>query len=83
MLRLMPRVWQYSAVFVREEDLVPRSPTVAYSQHVSRETYSVSDEACNVSRETSVLPEWFLKGSVPLTESSGFDVEESKVSILP
>ena len=69
MLRLMPRVWQYSAVFVREEDLVPRSPTVAYSQHVSR--------------ETSVLPEWFLKGSVPLAESSGFDVEESKVSILP
>ena len=33
MLRLMPRV-KYSAVFVREEDLVPRSLPVAYSQHV-------------------------------------------------
>ena len=83
MLRLMPRVWQYSAVFVREEDSTSTPPPFTHLSMFHVKHTPRGDEACNVSRETLVLPEWFLKGSAPLTEPPGFDAEESKVSILP
>lgn len=83
MLRLMPRAWQYSAVFVREEDSTSTPPLFTHLSMFHVKHTPRGDEVCNVSRETLVLPEWFVKGSVPLTEPAGFDVEESKVSILP
>ena len=83
MLRLMPRVWQYSAVFVREEDSTSTPPPFTHLSMFHVKHTPRGNEVCNVSRETFVLPEWFLKDSRSLSEPSDFDVEESKVSILP
>jgi len=66
MLRLVPRAWQYSAVFVREAGLLPYSPATTHSRHVSRETYSARwwslqcftwniGDACLVSEGLSAL----------------------------